>query len=457
LAHLRRALVYGWTGGYGSPASLQAATAAIRFAGRLPPRNRRLLQGYFAFEKGSPGALDSLRAYVTEYPGDLEGWYTYGEALYHLREFVPSDPDTVMAAFDRVIQGDSTLTPALIHPLELTLVYRDSSRFARYLGLFERTAPPRHLAAHRVAAGFAWGPAPSDSALKAAIASVPYLGFNTLSSFYRDEAATSDSVLNRIYRLTNALPANAPARRFSPIGRGFTLIGLGRLREARTLVDTVAQLAPGAEAGLLGFPIMLGIAPRSSGGARLDSLMARPPEAGGGQREIAYREATRSVVLGKTEEAIRKASEGLRLPDATPDSTMTSALLKATIGWAELVRGDTARGIQDLRSGLSQSGRPNNNETAFLRLQLALALAADKDTRRDGISRLRFSFDNSGVYLLPLAYLALGRTYEAAGKPDSAALAYGRFIRLWDKADPELQGRVTEAREALSRLTAELR
>jgi hypothetical protein len=56
-----------------------------------------------------------------------------------------------------------------------------------------------------------------------------------------------------------------------------------------------------------------------------------------------------------------------------------------------------------------------------------------------------------------MAYLALGRTYEAAGKPDSAALAYGRFVRLWDKADPELQSRVTEAREALSRLTAELR
>lgn len=30
-------------------------------------------------------------------------------------------------------------------------------------------------------------------------------------------------------------------------------------------------------------------------------------------------------------------------------------------------------------------------------------------------------------------------------------------IQMWDKADPELQGRVTEAREALHRLTAEPR
>ena len=56
LAHLRRALVIGWTGGYGSPASVQAADAGFRFAERLPPRSRRLLAGYQAFQEGSsPG------------------------------------------------------------------------------------------------------------------------------------------------------------------------------------------------------------------------------------------------------------------------------------------------------------------------------------------------------------------------------------------------------------------
>jgi hypothetical protein len=146
------------------------------------------------------------------------------------------------------------------------------------------------------------------------------------------------------------------------------------------------------------------------------------------------------------------------LPDGSPDSTRNRALLEATVGWARLVRGDTAGGIRDLRSGLAKAGGPNSAEaTAFLRFQLALALAAHPDTREEGISRLRYSFDNTALYLVPLAYLALGRTYEAAGKDDSAAVAYGRFVRLWDKADPELQGRVTEAREALERLASEPR
>jgi eukaryotic-like serine/threonine-protein kinase len=457
LAHLRRALVYGWTGGYGSPASHEAATAGYRFAARLPPRSRRLLEGYRAFEEGFPRAIDSMRAYVTEYPEDLEGWYTYGEALYHLRELEPNDPDTIMAAFDKVIGGDSTLTPAVIHPLELTLMYRDSARFGRYLRLFEQTAPPGHVAAHRVAAGLAWGPPPSDSALRAAITGVPYIGFRAMASFYRDEMATSDTILARVARLEHALPANSPGRRFAPIGRGFALVGFGRLHEVQSLVDTVAALSPGAAAGLLAYPMVLGLAPRSFGGARLDSLMARDPDAAISPRRTAYVAATRAIVRGQTEEAIRKASEGMKLPDASPDSTLNRALLKATAGWARLIRGDTAGGIDQLRSGLAESGRPNTNETAFLRFQLALALAADEDTREEGISRLRFSFDNTAVYLVPIAYLALGRTYEAAGKTDSAAMAYGRFVRLWDKADPELQGRVTEAREALERLTSEPR
>jgi hypothetical protein len=54
-----------------------------------------------------------------------------------------------------------------------------------------------------------------------------------------------------------------------------------------------------------------------------------------------------------------------------------------------------------------------------------------------------------------LATLALGPTYEAAGKPDSAALAYRKFIRYWNRADPELKSRVTGARRALEELTQE--
>jgi eukaryotic-like serine/threonine-protein kinase len=455
LAHLRRALVFGWTSGYGNPESYQAAVAGLRFAERLPPRSRRLLNGYRLFNEGSPLAIDSMSAFVAEYPDDLEGWYTYGEALYHLRDLVPNEPDTIMAAFDSVIAGDSALTPAVIHPLELTLMYRDSARFQRYLRLFERTASAPHLAAHRVAARMVWGPPPSDSAMRTALRTVPYPLINAVLSAYRDEASTSDTVLARMERLQKNM-ANPTARRFAPIARGFALVGLGRLREAQSMVDTVAKISPGAAAGLLGWPIALGIAPRSSGGSRLDSLIALDVGKSDSPRKGAYPQAVRMLANGNPKEARRIVAQGMALRDETADSVRNRGMLRATGGWARLVEGDTIGGIQDLRDGLVEASGPGSGDrTGFLRFQLALVLAARPETRSDGIRRLRYGFDNAAVSFIPLSYLALGRTYQAAGQRDSAAIAYGRFIRLWDKADPELQGRVREAREALQEITRE--
>jgi serine/threonine-protein kinase len=456
LAHLRRALVFGWTGGYGSPASVQAANAGFRYAQRLPPRSRRLLAGYQAFQEGATRAIDSMRAYVNDYPADLEGWYFYAEAIHHLVEIQPKSPDTVLAAFDHVIAGDSTSTPAVVHPLEITMVYRDSARFDRYLRVFARTASRGRVEAHRVGARLVWGPPPSERDLRVAVATVPHLAFYAVVAAYRDEKATSDSILDLRRRLIAAFPPGLPVRKFEPVDRGFMLVGLGRLKEARALVDTVAAISPGAAAGLLGWPIALGLAPPSSGSTRVDSLVARAKEEEGPQM-AAYVDAIRAVAQGRPEEAVKRATEAIRAPISTDDSTRSRGLLRAAIGWARLVQGDTAAGISDLRTGLSVTGGPMGAASAFLRFQLALALSADPSTRAEGVSHLRYGFNGTAVHLLPLTYLALGRTYEAADKPDSAAIAYGRFLRLWDKADPELQGRVTEAREALARLTAEPR
>jgi hypothetical protein len=240
--------------------------------------------------------------------------------------------------------------------------------------------------------------------------------------------------------------------------RGFALIGFGRIQESRQLLDSVAAVSPGAAVGLLGYPIILGLMPPSSGGSRLKELLTKDLGEQGSQRRVAYADAMRLMIGGRPAEARKTIAAAIAGPDMTPDSSRNRGLLEAADGWARMSQGDSAGGLPRLREGLARANGPRSAEvTSFLRFQLALALAADARTREDGIIRLRYGFDNAGHFLVPLTYLALGRTYEAAGKTDSAALAYGRFVRLWDKADPELQGRVTEAREALRRLTAEPR
>jgi hypothetical protein len=393
---------------------------------------------------------------VGDYPGDLEGWYFYAEALHHLVEIGPRSPDTVIAAFDRVVAGDSTSTPAVVHPLELAMIYRDSVTFDRYFRVLARSAPRPRVEAHRVAAALVWGPQPSDSDIRAAIAVVPHIAFYALVARYRDETATSDSILDFRRRLFALAPQGSPAHKAEPLDRGFMLMGFGRLREARALVDTVAAISPGAAAGLLGWPVALGLVPPPKDDSRADSLVALDKGTLESPQLAAYVEVVRAVARGRAGEGVRLASEAIRAP-AGADSVRSRGLLRAALGWARIAEGDTTAGLSDMRIGLSVLGGPQGGASAYLRLQYALALSGNPRTRAEAISHFRYGFNGSGLHLLPLAYLALGRTYEEAGKPDSAALAYGRFVRFWDKADPELQGRVTEAREALARLAGEPR
>jgi serine/threonine-protein kinase len=454
LAHLRRALTYGWTGGYGTTESGQAVAAGLRFSDRLPLPSRRLLQGYWALEQGLPSAIDSLRQFVATYPHDVDGWYTYGEALYHLQHIVPNTPENIRAAFDTVLARDSTLTPALIHPIELSLFYRDSLSWRRYMQQFERRASIQRVTAHRVAAGLVWGLPPTDSALRISLNTAPAPIHQAIPSAYYDQTATSDSVLAGMDRVRRN-SANAAARRFAPLTRGFALLGLGRLDELRSLIDTVAVISPGAAAGLLGWPIVLGLAPKSSGGARLESLIDRASAQSGSARKATYYQAVLALTTGKLPEARQRIALGLSLADTSVDSTISRGLLEATRGWVRLLEGDTIRGIDELRAGITRAGAHAAEVTGFLRFQLAVVLAARQETRREGILRLRYGIGPTAAHLIPLSYLALGKAYEAAGVADSAVMAYRQFVRLWDKADPDLQDRVIEARAAVQELTRE--
>ena len=157
LAHLRRAQTFGWTGGYGSKDANEAIAAGMRFANRLPPRDRRLLAGFRLFDEGKPAAIDSMRAFVAQYPEDVEGWYLLGESMFHIQGYRPTAPESVTAVFDSVLRRDSTLFPALLHPLDLALLYRDRPRFTRYFPSFARTASPAKVSAMRTAAGLLSG------------------------------------------------------------------------------------------------------------------------------------------------------------------------------------------------------------------------------------------------------------------------------------------------------------
>jgi tetratricopeptide (TPR) repeat protein len=448
LAHLRRAQTFGWTGGYGSKESHQSVASAVRFANRLPQRDRRLLVGYRLFDEGKPAAIDSLRAYVAAYPDDVEGWYMLGESMFHILAYRPTPPESVSAVFDSVLRRDSTLFPALIHPLDLALLYRDRVQFNRYFNSFEHTAPPGKVSAMRTAAGAVWGPPPTDKALLAALAEQASWYIQAAFSSYQRPDATSDTVL-RLFTKAQDVSPRVPRFLAQALGvRAHVFAGTGRWREAQVLLDSLRALDPEKAGGITAWAVVLGLTPRSLSPV-LDSVVkAIPPGP-----EAEYVRAMVHVLRGQVAEGRRIFARTLGGRDSAAIPDPIRGLMTAGDGWAALLQGDSVGGIRRMRSGLDLSAAPNE-ESAFPRLQFALALAARPETRAEGIRWLKYGFETLPLFK-PLTFLALGRTYEAAGQRDSAAPAYSRFLRLWDKADPVLQGRVREAREALQELSRE--
>jgi serine/threonine-protein kinase len=449
LAHLRRAQVFGWTGGYDNKESHEAVAAGVRFANRLSARDRRLLASYRLFDAGKPAAIDSLRAFVAAYPEDVEGWYLLGESMFHTASFRPSPPESISAVFDSVLRRDSTLFPALIHPMELALLYRDSAQFGRYFPAFARTAPEPKVSALRTAAGIIWGPRPSGPAIRSALLAQPSWIVQAALSAYQREDATSDSVLRVFGRGQQAGPQSPTYLARGLSVRAHALAGLGRWREAKAVLDSLRSIDAENAMGIQAWATVLGLAPHSPSGF-LDSVVRTLPPG----PEAEHAGGMVQMLRGQVAEGRRRLARAL----ATRDSLLTAeirGLMVAADGMGLILQGDSVAGIRRMREGLDIAAAPGmGDESAYLRLQLALALAARPDTRSEGIRWLQYGFDFLPLYL-PLTRLALGQAYEAAGQRDSAAIAYGRFLRLWDKADPELKGMVREARAALEELSRE--
>ncbi|HZI22811.1 MAG TPA: tetratricopeptide repeat protein, partial [Gemmatimonadales bacterium] len=59
------------------------------------------------------------------------------------------------------------------------------------------------------------------------------------------------------------------------------------------------------------------------------------------------------------------------------------------------------------------------------------------------------------AFTLGATYRSLGELYEQRGQADKARDYYGRFVDLWNGADPELQPLVRDVRARIARLSAE--
>jgi hypothetical protein len=448
LAYMRLASVFGWREGYGSRVVVQFGQAAFRHAHRLSERDHTLLQAYGLFAQADPAGIDTVRAYLRRYPEDIEARYLLGEALFHGSSLTAVPPESVAAAFDAVLRLDSSLTPALIHPAELALMYRDSTAYARYLVAMEHSIG-REDQVGRAALRVVWGPYDTvrDSLIRTVIMHAPGStigpGRAVWAAGYRDPRAGSDRVLEMPITAERMFPPDHPGRLLAMQVHSTAASGMGRVVEGRRLSDSLFRHDLRKGFITASFPILVGITPRASVKdleTRLRAMTNRP---------IASMVLAELALARGDPAQARSIIARVRSSDSVKTSAILQSLFDATEGWADLLEGDTASGIRRIAAGLQRPGvLTTDAPTLPLRLQWALALSAHPATRAEGIRRLRYGFD-SEPEVLPLTFFALGQAYEANGNGAEAAHFYGSFLRFWDRADPELQSWVQRAKEAV--------
>lgn len=144
-----------------------------------------------------------------------------------------------------------------------------------------------------------------------------------------------------------------------------------------------------------------------------------------------------------------------------PRDTATVGLLARSVrATAALAAGDTEGALTalgpvdgDMRFDHGFDPLLNRMRERYLLGTLLLEAGRPEEAR----PWLEHGFESSDAVLLyrPAVHLRLAEVHQRLGNADGARHHYTAFLRLWDRADPELQPLVQQGRTALRRLTAE--
>ena len=449
MAYAHRATAMGWLGNYGAPEALQSMRKAAQYAAGLPEREASLIRANLLYLEGDLAAVDSARVYTSRWPADADGWNLLGEAQVHGQNILALDPSTLREPFDRVLQIDSSLAPAAIHPTETSLGARDSAGFSRYLRLMEQAGDIREARTARAGGVVVWG-GQRDSAVVQLAGRLNIAGY-AMNGILRGPAVTGDTVLDNVRQLRSAITRPMPLP-LPEMMHGVLLAGLGRLAEARAIADSIRPKNQQLAGAITMTPMLGGFAPDSSVDRMLSQIQGLPQ-----QNPFSLYLQAAFLLMRKDVERAAPLVRRLSAMDTAQIPRPVRGVPTALAGWLALARGDTTAGLQQIEAGMRQAGAGHSTKiTTPLRIQWALALAARPATRAEGIRRLRHGFDSDPEFI-PISFYYLGRLHEAAGEKEEAVQAYGQFIRLWNKPDPLVAGRLEEAKRALAALTAEPR
>jgi serine/threonine-protein kinase len=469
LAWRRMGTILGWKVVGGDSLSRAYSLRAAALNRGLPPRDSLLVTSESLFAALYSNSQDTAwlshqgRLFTTldeatrRYPNDPEVWYQLGDGRLHFRLIGRTSIEQVLEPFDRAIELDSAFSESYLHPVELALRLERPARARQYIAGYlrhNRGADDKHALGlrlvDRLLAGAAQSADQLDSILRPQSANV-LVEVILAMSHWPDSLETGVHVARALFESQRSGVPLYDSRGFRTWWLTAAPAYRGHLRAAYAAGPHVDEVVSAIA--------VLGGVPSKAAADVFQRWLQDPP--------LSLKHA--AVPFGFN----------VNLFDALPWWAArgdTSALA----AFAARMRSLTPRSVADVRPWLAYGAASADAYRALARKDTAGALARfvslpdtlcpclfDQIITSQLLSLQGRNREAAEVFeghypgfMMPAAglwRLQRGRALERLGRRDEAIEDYRFTASVWRHADPELQPYVTEARQALARLTSELR
>jgi class 3 adenylate cyclase/tetratricopeptide (TPR) repeat protein len=432
LAWNRLATTIGWT--EPGPPVVEARLKALRYADRLPERERLLVEGELFLNMGFSEGAERMREATRRYPDDAEAWFLLADIYYHLDTALATLEEAERAAL-RAVELDPSFAPYRFHPTEFAFMGPpDSAEAARRVADLLRASPEgTNARAGSVALELAFGDPARREALLDSLPSTDLDLSNVWAYFF-------DPRFWEIWERLAIAHAADGGRRVPHVLFWGNLTRRGQLADALSYLDQEGGPPGFLECGLvsatsLDVPIPENVLQEHLVLRAADSTPSSRTGCGGvyaidrGRRDD-YR---RSLAIHRAEME-RLAAEG-----DTLEARFQRGIVRSLEGYARWKDGDPSGALPILQEAARWF--PWDALVVWMgKIHLELGQPAE--------AARHFSALKSN----PLADYHLGIAYEAAGDLERAGDAYASLVEFWRGADPELQPIVERARQGVVRV-----
>jgi tetratricopeptide (TPR) repeat protein len=437
-----------------------ALQRALRFADRLTPEERGLVEGRLAAQQGRWGDAERIFVLaVRDHPDDPEAWLQLGEHYFHGNPLRARTPDDARAAFERVLVLDPTQSIALAHLIDLAQLHDERALAAalcdRFLALSDDD--PSGTVAFRLTRAWAGGdldlrravlsdlrdPGSSRTLLKTAFVRLEWLGDDLQDAWSLGERLASSGARAQRAEARASLAAVALMQ--------------GRPAAARRELARALELDPGGEsayyAAWLETLEFVPVTPDLLEAARATALridVARNPDLAPAREfllgALALRGRNRRVA-----DAAAKRLEELAPAGATSVAADLALDLRARMLVNERRPAEALAALEKQRLHL-----PFHRVSVYQRVADPLLRAAVLEALGRHTDALKV-YDAVNLYssmepaVIPVLHLRKASSYARRDR-DRAIRHYRRFLELWKDSEPELRPLTQSAREQLARL-----